>query len=68
MQTYVKVLVAAFLITPIVVFFVARDFTFDLLFVWTFGYALFAWAPLHRDERKAFFARYRQWSHEVSQT
>ena len=66
MQTYVKALVAAFLVTPTVVFFVARDFTFDVLFVWTFGYALFAWAPLHRDERKAFFVRYRQWAVEVS--
>jgi CDP-diacylglycerol--serine O-phosphatidyltransferase len=66
MQTYVKVLVAVFLITPVVAFFVARDFTFDVLFVWTFGYALFAWLPLHRDERKAFFARYRQWTDEVS--
>jgi phosphatidylserine synthase len=66
MQAYVKVLVAAFLVTPAIVFVVAREFTFDLLFVWTFGYALFAWVPLHRDERRAFFARYRQWAAEVS--
>ena len=66
MQTYVKALVVTTLVTPIVVFFVARDFTFDMLFVWTFGYALFGWVPLHRDERKAFFARYREWVHEVS--
>jgi CDP-diacylglycerol--serine O-phosphatidyltransferase len=66
MQTYVKILVLIFLVTPAIVFFVARDFTFDMLFVWTFGYALFAWIPLHRDERRAFFARYRQWAVEVS--
>jgi phosphatidylserine synthase len=66
MQTYVKALVVAFLVTPAVVFFVARDFTFDVLLVWTMGYALLAWIPLHRDERRAFFARYRQWATEVS--
>jgi phosphatidylserine synthase len=66
MQTYVKVFVAAFLVTPAVAFVVARQYTFDVLFIWTFGYALFAWVPLHRDERKAFSARYRRWAAEVS--
>ena len=66
MQTYVKVFVAAFLVTPAVAFVVARQYTFDVLFIWTFGYALFAWVPLHRDERQAFSARYRQWAAEVS--
>jgi CDP-diacylglycerol--serine O-phosphatidyltransferase len=66
MQTYVKALVVAFLVTPVVVFFLARDFTFDVLFIWTFGYALLAWVPLRRDERRAFFVRYRQWAAEVS--
>jgi phosphatidylserine synthase len=66
MQTYVKVFVAAFLVTPAVAFIVARQYTFDVLFIWTFGYALFAWVPLHRDERRAFSARYRQWAAEVS--
>jgi CDP-diacylglycerol--serine O-phosphatidyltransferase len=66
MQGYVKALVFVFLVTPALAFFVAREFTFDVLFVWTFGYALFAWVPLHRDERRAFFVRYRQWAAEVS--
>jgi len=66
MQAYVKVLVVIFLVTPALTFVVARQFTFDVLFVYTFGYALFAWIPLHRDERRAFFARYRQWAAEVS--
>jgi phosphatidylserine synthase len=66
MQTYVKILVAAFLITPTLAFFVARDFTFDLLFLWTAGYALLAWVPLRPEERRAFFARYRVWASEVS--
>src|SRR4051812_6975743 len=41
MQTYVKVLVVAFLVTPAVFFFVARSYTFDILLLWTAGYALF---------------------------
>jgi CDP-diacylglycerol--serine O-phosphatidyltransferase len=66
MQTWVKALVLGFLVTPVVAFFALRDFTFDVLFVWTMGYALFAWFPLRADERKAFFDRYRQWAVEVS--
>lgn len=65
MQAWVKVFVLLFLVTPTAAFFFARDYTFDMLFIWTFGYALFAWLPLHPDERKAFFARYRQWVTEV---
>ena len=66
MQTYVRALVLGFLVMPLVAFFVLRDFTFDVLFVYTFGYALFGWAPLRPDERKGFFDRYRQWTAEVS--
>lgn len=66
MQTYVKLLVLAFFVTPVAFFFVAREYTFDVLFLWSFGYAALGWLPLHRDERKAFFARYRQWVVEVS--
>jgi hypothetical protein len=65
MQTYVKVAVIGFLVTPAAVFFVARQYTFDVLFFWTFGYALTAWAPLHPDERRAFFVRYRAWATEL---
>lgn len=66
MQTWVKVFVVAFLVTPVLALFVATDFTFDILFVWMFGYAALAWLPLHKDERAAFFARYREWAAEVS--
>jgi CDP-diacylglycerol---serine O-phosphatidyltransferase len=66
MQTYVKVLAFSFLLTPVVAFVVARAYTFDVLFFWTFGYAAAAWTPLSRDERRAFFARYRQWAVEVT--
>jgi hypothetical protein len=53
-------------VTPTLAFFVARDYTFDVLFVWMFGYALLAWTPLRRDERRSFYARYREWAVEVS--
>lgn len=66
MQTWVKVLVAAFLVTPVVSIFIAAGFTFDVLFVWMFGYATMAWIPLRKDERASFFARYREWAAEVS--
>ena len=66
MQGWVKALVLAFLVTPTLAFFVARDYTFDVLFVWMFGYALLAWTPLRRDERRSFYARYREWAIEVS--
>ncbi len=66
MQTYVKVLALGFLVTPAAAFVLARGYTFDVLFFWTFGYAATAWIPLRPEERRAFFARYRQWLVEVS--
>jgi CDP-diacylglycerol--serine O-phosphatidyltransferase len=66
MQAWVKVLVLAFFVTPVAFFFVARDFTFDVLFVWMAGYAFFGWLPLSQDERRAFFARYREWAAEIT--
>ena len=66
MQGYVKVLVLGFLLAPPVVFFAARPYTFDLVFVFMFGYALFAWFPLSAEERASFRARYRAWAIEVS--
>jgi CDP-diacylglycerol--serine O-phosphatidyltransferase len=66
MQSWVKVLVLAFFVTPAALFFVARSYTFDVLFLWMGGYAFLGWLPLHRDERRAFFARYREWTTEVS--
>ena len=68
MQVWVKVLVFGFLLVPVAVFFAARAYTFDLVFAFTFGYALFAWFPLSREERAAFFKRYREWTVEVNRT
>ncbi len=66
MQTHVKLLVIGFLVTPTAAFLFARAYTFDVLFVWTFGYAATAWIPIYPDEKKAFFERYRRWTTEVS--
>jgi phosphatidylserine synthase len=68
MQAYVKVLAAAFLVTPAVFFFVAPSYTFDVLLLWTGGYAVLGWLPLHDEERRAFFVRYRAWAAEISKT
>jgi phosphatidylserine synthase len=68
MQTYVKMLSVGFLVTPVAAFFMARNHTFDILFFWLFGYAATAWIPLRPDERKRFFARYREWAADVSRS
>jgi phosphatidylserine synthase len=66
MQWYVRMVITGFLITPAAAFFVARPYTFDVLFFWLFGYAATAWIPLYPEEKRAFFARYRAWATEVS--
>ncbi len=68
MQTHVKVLVIAFLIMPTATFLFARDYTFDVLFFFTTGYALTAWIPIYPHEKRAFYARYRAWAAEVTKT
>src|SRR5262249_51392007 len=65
MQTYVKLLILGFFVTPVLAFVVSRAYVFDVLFVLTYGYAGTAWFPIYPDERKAFFARYREWAAEV---
>jgi CDP-diacylglycerol--serine O-phosphatidyltransferase len=66
MQTIVKVAVIAFLVAPTATLLFARAYTFDVLFVFTFGYAALAWIPIYPHEKKAFYERYRQWATEVS--
>jgi CDP-diacylglycerol--serine O-phosphatidyltransferase len=68
MQAYVKFLVLCFFVTPVLALFVARDYTFDILFIWTAGYAAFGWFPLSSDEKRSFFERYRRWLAEVART
>jgi phosphatidylserine synthase len=66
MQTHVQLLVFGFLVTPVAAFFLARDYVFDVLFFWMFGYAATAWIPIYPQEKRAFYARYREWAKEVS--
>lgn len=66
MQAWVKVLVALALVSTLAALAVARDRTFDIMFVWLFGYASLAWLPLTRDEKRSFYDRYRRWLTEVS--
>jgi CDP-diacylglycerol--serine O-phosphatidyltransferase len=66
MQSPVQFLVFAFLVLPVAAFFFARAYVFDILFVFMFGYAALAWLPIYPHERKAFYARYREWTKEVS--
>lgn len=66
MQLWVKALVISFLIIPIALFFVARRYTFDAIFLYGFGYACAGWTPILPAERKAFFEAYRRWATEVA--
>ena len=66
MQTWVKVLIMLALVTTLAALVVARDRTFDVMFVWLFGYAALAWFPLTSDERRSFFERYRRWTVDVA--
>ena len=62
MQPYVKVIVAAFLAAPIVLYLLDRRYLFDVFFVGTAGYAATGWIPVRPDERRAFYAEYRRWA------
>jgi phosphatidylserine synthase len=66
MQTYVKVAVFIFVGAPVFIFIFARPYLYLFIFGITFGYSIAAWIPILPDERKAFYAEYRRWAHEVA--
>jgi phosphatidylserine synthase len=66
MQGYVRFLVIGFLATTVGALALAPRYTFDVLFFWMFGYAALAWLPIYPEEKRAFYARYREWAKEVS--
>lgn len=66
MQLWVKALVISFLVLPLMVFCFARRFTFDVMFVYGLGYALFGWIPILPEERRTFYENYRRWIAQVS--
>lgn len=61
MQTYGKVAVLAFVLTPIVLFVADRAYLFDAFFIWTAGYACLGWFGVRPDERRAFYEEHRRW-------
>jgi len=62
LQWYVKAGVVVFVLSFPVAFLFARDYFFDVLFVWYFGMAVAGWSTVHPDERKQFKAEYRRWA------
>ena len=66
MQPWVKVCVGSMVVLPVIVFFVERDYAFDVFLVFMLGYALGGWVPVQADERAAFRDEYRRWSAELA--
>ena len=65
MQLWVKLAVGAFVVLPVVVFFVDRNRTFDVFLVFMLAYAVGGWIPVRPEERSAFWVEYRRWSAEL---
>ena len=61
-QLWIKPLVVSFIVSPFIAFFVARQYTFDMMFIHSLAYVLFGWIGVRTDERRAFYAEYRRWS------
>ena len=66
MQPWVKVFVVLFIVSPIVTFAVDRAYVFDVFAFWVLGSAVPGWLPVHRDERREFYAEYRRWRSVVT--
>ena len=62
LQWWIKPLVLSFLVSPFIAFFVARPYTFDVLFIHAMAYVLAGWIGVLPDERRAFYAEYRRWA------
>jgi phosphatidylserine synthase len=65
LATWVKLFVFGFFSTTVAAALFFREFVFDVTFFWLMGYTLASWIPLSPEERRAFFARAREWSAEV---
>lgn len=64
-ERYVKILIIAFFSTTLAALLFFPKFVFDVTFCWLFSYTFGSWIALRPDERRAFFARAREWSEEV---
>jgi len=65
LQWFVKAGVVAFVATFPLVFLFARNYFFDSVFIWFFGFAVAGWSTVHPDERRQFRLEYRRWSASV---
>jgi len=65
LKPYVKMLVFSFFATTIITLIFFRDFVFDVTFFWLMGYTVTSWIPMEPQERRAFFARAKEWAEEV---
>jgi len=62
---YEKMLALGFFSMTILAFIFTRPYTFDVAFTWILIYSMFSWLALEPHERRAFFARAREWSLQV---
>ncbi len=65
MQGYVKFAVALFLLGPPILIFTYPEFVWDYVATGLLMYALFAWLPIHPEERKDFWLEYKRWIGEL---
>jgi len=64
-KLFEKMLAAGFFSMTILSLVFIRFYTFDIVFAWILIYSLFSSMALEPHERRAFFARAREWSYEV---
>jgi CDP-diacylglycerol--serine O-phosphatidyltransferase len=61
LQLYVKVAVVGSFAVAIGLALLAPRYFWDAVFVIVFGYSLFSWVPMSKQEREAYFAEARRW-------
>jgi phosphatidylserine synthase len=65
LENYIRAFVTLFFVTTIVALLFFPKYVFDVTFVWLLLYALTSWIPFTPEERRAFFARAKEWSEQV---
>jgi len=64
-KLYEKFLAAGFFSMTILALVFIRPYTFDIVFAWILIYTIFSSMALEPHERRAFFARAREWAYQV---
>jgi phosphatidylserine synthase len=62
MQTWAKLLAWSFVLMPVLLFLLGRQYLFDVLAIYCLAYAGFGWVPMTVAERQAFRVEYRRWA------